>query len=144
VATDGPEALATDNRRSRHTTVYLEAAARAKLEERLQSDPDATVADVMLDAVRAGVPQLREERRPPPMATGDDVLPPPPRRRRRRRVEDGRAVPVRFSVAEREALDHLSEELDSSVSGLVSAALVLGPPSRHPRSPGRQSKGAKR
>jgi len=138
------EASATDNRRSRHTTVYLEAAARTKLDERLQSDADATVADVMLDAVRAGVPQLREERRPPPMATGDDVLPPPPRRRRRRRVEDGRAVPVRFSVAEREALDYLSEELDCSVSGLVSAALVLGPPGRQIRPTGRQSKGSKR
>lgn len=126
----GTEPVA-DDRRSRHTTVYLEAAARAALEERLSADRDATVADVMLGAVRAAVPQLREERRPPPGLV-DDALPPPPRRRRRRRVEDGRAVPVRFSSAEREALDRLGEELDRSVSGLVSAALTLGPKAPSP------------
>ena len=113
-----------DERRSRHTTVYLEAAARASLEDRLGADPDATVADVMLGAVRAALPELREEQRPPPAATSDDPLPPPPRRRRRRRVEDGRAVPVRFSPAEREALDRLGDELDRSISALISAALV--------------------
>lgn len=116
---------AEDDRRSRHTTVYLEGPARARIEERLEADPDATVADVMLGAVRAGIAELRQSRPAPPATTADDPIPPPPRRRRRRRVEDGRAVPVRFSAAEREALDGLGQELDMSVSGLISAALVL-------------------
>lgn len=34
-------------------------------------------------------------------------------------------MPVRFSAAEREALEGLSQEFDMSVSGLISAALVL-------------------
>jgi hypothetical protein len=117
-----------DDRRSRHTTVYLEAPARARLEERLAGDADLTVADAMLDAVRSTVPWLREQRPAPPEARPDDPLPPPPRRRRRRHVEDGRAVPVRFSPAERDALDRLGEELDLSVSGLISEALVAAPP----------------
>ena len=117
-----------EDRRSRHTTVYLEAPARARLEERLDADPDATVADVMLGAVRAGIAELRQGRPAPPAAAADDPIPPPPRRRRRRRVEDGRAVPVRFSAAEREALDQLGQELDMSVSGLISAALGLPAP----------------
>ena len=117
-----------EDRRSRHTTVYLEAPARARLESRLEADPDATVADVMLGAVRAGIAELRQGRPATPAAAADDPIPPPPRRRRRRRVEDGRAVPVRFSAAEREALDQLGQELDMSVSGLISAALGLPAP----------------
>ena len=124
-----------EDRRSRHTTVYLEAPARARLEERLGADPDATVADVMLGAVRAGIAELRQGRPPPPAAAADDPIPPPPRRRRRRRVEDGRAVPVRFSAAEREALDQLGQELDMSVSGLISAALGLPAPQSARRTP---------
>lgn len=122
-----------EGRRSRHTTVYLEAAARARLAEGLETDPDATVADVMLGAVRAGIGTLRAGRPPTPAVPTDDPIPPPPRRRRRRRVADGRAVPVRFTTAERQALDRLSRELDMSVSGLISAALVLPAPQRSGR-----------
>ncbi|MGH9154900.1 MAG: hypothetical protein ACRD1K_03400 [Acidimicrobiales bacterium] len=117
---------AADDRRSQHTTVYLEATARARLGEALHADPEATVADAMLGAVRSGLPQLRSTQLAEPPAIADDPLPPPPRRRRRRRVEDGRAVPVRFSRAERDALDRLGEELGLSVSGLISEALALG------------------
>lgn len=134
-----PAPPAAEDRRSRHTTVYLEGPARARLEERLDADRDATVADVMLGAVRAGVGELREGRPAAPAVGADDPLPPPPRRRRRRRVEDGRAVPVRFSAAEREALDRLGQELDMSVSGLISAALVLPAP-QSGRRPGAKRK----
>ena len=126
--TQPPAGPSVEDRRSRHTTVYLEAPARARLEERLEADPDATVADVMLGAVRVGIAELRQGRPATPAAAADDPIPPPPRRRRRRRVEDGRAVPVRFSAAEREALDQLGQELDMSVSGLISAALGLPAP----------------
>ncbi|MFN2504743.1 MAG: hypothetical protein ABR540_11080 [Acidimicrobiales bacterium] len=129
----GPPSV--EDRRSRHTTVYLEAPARVRLEERLEADPDATVADVMLGAVRAGIAELRQGRPPTPAITADDPIPPPPRRRRRRRVEDGRAVPVRFSTAEREALDRLGQELDMSVSGLISAALAVPSPQSARRTP---------
>ena len=129
----GPPSV--EDRRSRHTTVYLEAHARARLEERLEADPDATVADVMLGAVRAGIAELRQGRPATPAVAADDPIPPPPRRRRRRRVEDGRAVPVRFSAAEREALDRLGQELDMSVSGLISAALGLPAPQSARRTP---------
>ena len=138
-----PPALppSVEDRRSRHTTVYLEAPARARLEERLEADPDATVADVMLGVVRAGIAELRQGR-PAPAAAADDPIPPPPRRRRRRRVEDGRAVPVRFSAAEREALDRLSQELDMSVSGLISAALGLPAPQSTRRTPAKRKAGS--
>lgn len=125
---------AAQDRRSRHTTVYLEAPARDRLEEGLEADRDATVADVMLGAVRTAIGELRKGRPAAHPTAADDPIPPPPRRRRRRRVEDGRAVAVRFSLAEREALDRLGEELDMSLSGLISAALVLptGPSAKRP------------
>lgn len=117
-------AATLDDRRSQNTTVYLDGTARARLEGILQADADSTVADAMLDAVRSAVGTLRGSRAPTPVVAADDPLPPPPQRRRRRRVEDGRAVPVRFSRAEREALDHLGRELGLSVSGLIAEALV--------------------
>lgn len=129
------EPTAGEDRRSRHTTVYLEGPARARLDERLKADPEATVADVMLDAVRAGYARLRQERPGQPAPAPDDPIPAPPRRRRRRRVEDGRAVPVRFSPGEREALDRVGGELDLSISGLISTALTLAPESTRARSP---------
>ena len=129
------EPAAGEHRRSRHTTVYLEGPARARLDERLKAEPEATVADVMLEAVRAGYARLRQERPAQPAPAPDDPIPAPPPRRRRRRVEDGRAVPVRFSPREREALDRVGGELDLSISGLISAALTLAPESTRARSP---------
>lgn len=126
-ATDPPaQAPSPQERRSRHTTVYLEAPARARLDALLEADPDATVADAMLEAVRAGVSAMRKARPDARPRAADDPIPAPPRRRRRRRVEDGRAVPVRFSESEREALDRLGVELDLSVSALISTALLAG------------------
>ena len=95
-----------------------------RLQERLDRDPELTVADAMLDAVRYSVGGMRARRAAEVQERPNDPLPPPPPRRRRRRVEDGRAVPVRFSPAEREALERLGEELDLSVSALISEALI--------------------
>lgn len=116
----------SEGRRSHHTTVYLEGAARTVLEQRLRDDPEATVADAMLDAVRSALDRLQQEQAPPPGLAADDPLPPPPRRRRRRRIEDGRPVQVRLSIAEREALDRIAGELGLSVSALISASLLAG------------------
>jgi hypothetical protein len=116
---------ALDSRRSRSTTVYLAVDARRSLEEAQRRDPDATVADLMLAAVRAQIVSLRAHHVAPSPPAADDPLPIAVRPRRRRRVNDGRPVPVRFSPAELAGLNSLAAELGESVSSLISAALSV-------------------
>ncbi len=114
-----------EQRRSVSMTIYLDATARQALQLARDRDSDATVADVMLNAIRATIGELRREHEHEHEAFDpDDPLPPPPRQRRRRHVSDGRPVPVRLSPAERTAVDGLAADLDLSVSALVSVALA--------------------
>jgi hypothetical protein len=85
--------------------------------------PRATLREVVLNAVRDNTEELRRRH---PVSVDPSGSIPRVRVKKRRRLEGyGKKVPVRLYRVEKEALDALADELDVSVSAMVTQALEL-------------------
>jgi hypothetical protein len=85
--------------------------------------PRATLREVVLNAVRNNTDELR--RRHPTNVDPSGAIPRVRVKKRRRLEGYGKKVPVRLYRVEKEALDVLADELDVSVSAMVTEALEL-------------------